>query len=84
MRGFYAPVPPHLLAVVRVIAEAQATVICDLRQVFIVKFFQAYVLRRPGEETRSESKDRAPERAGNPGCPAWDLALGGAKGDPVP
>lgn len=39
---------PHLLAVVRVIAEAQATVIGDLRQVFIVKFFQAYVLGRPG------------------------------------
>lgn len=56
----YAPVPPYLLAVVRVIAEAQATVIGDLRQVFIIKFFQAYVLRRPGEETRSESKDRAP------------------------
>lgn len=60
LQRVYAPIPPYLLAVVRVIAKAQATVICDLRQVFIVKFFQAYVLRRPGEETQSESKDRAP------------------------
>lgn len=66
---------------VRVIAEAQATVIGDLRQVFIVKFFQAYVLRRPGEETRSESKDRAPGRAGNTGCPGWGLGPGGAMGN---
>lgn len=60
---------------VRVIAEAQATVVSDLRQIFIVKFFQAYVLGRPEEETRSESKDRAPERPGTPGCPAWVLVL---------
>lgn len=83
VRGLWAPSPPHLLAVVRVIAEAQATVVGDLRQVFIVKFFQTYVLGRPGEETRSESKDRAPETASNPGCPARELVLGGAKGDPA-
>lgn len=53
---------------VRVIAEAQATVIGDLRQVFIIKFFQAYVLRRPGEETRSESKDRAPRELATVGA----------------
>jgi hypothetical protein len=52
--------------VVRVIAEAQTAVISDLRQIFIVKFLQAYVLWRPGEE----SKDRAPERAVSPGLPA--------------
>lgn len=58
-RGLMLRSPPYLLAVVRVVAEAQAAVVGDLRQVFIVKFFQAYVLRRPAEETRSESKDRA-------------------------
>ena len=43
---------PHLLTVVRVVAKAQATVVRDLRQVFIIKFFQAYVLGRPEEEAR--------------------------------
>jgi hypothetical protein len=38
--------------VVRVVAKAQATVVRDLRQVFIIKFFQAYVLGRPEEEAR--------------------------------
>lgn len=50
---FFAPSPfPHLLTVVGIVAEAQATVIGDLRQVFVVKFFQAYVLGRPGEEAQ--------------------------------
>lgn len=56
---------------VRVVAEAQTTVIGDLRQIFIIKFFQTYVLWRPGEE----SKDRAPERATNPGLPGQELVL---------
>lgn len=60
------PPAPHLLAVVRVVAEAQAAVIGDLRQVFVVELLQADVLRRPGEQTRSDSKDRAPERVGSP------------------
>lgn len=74
--------PSHLLTVVRVIAEAQATVVSDLRQVLVVEFFQAYVLGRPEEETRSESKDRAPERPSTPGCPAWVLVLRRLKGRP--
>lgn len=60
------PLCAHLLAVVGVVAEAQATVIGDLRQVFIVKFLQADVLGRPGEQTGSDSKDRAPERVTSP------------------
>lgn len=49
----YTPSPfPHLLAVIRVVAKAQATVIRDLRQVFIIKFFQTYVLGRPEEDAR--------------------------------
>lgn len=43
---------PHLLAVVRIVAKAQSTVVRDLRQVFIIKFFQAYVLGRPEEGAR--------------------------------
>lgn len=68
---------PHLLAVVRVIAEAQATVIGDLRQVLIIKFFQAYVLRRPGRGDQGQkARTGLPREPPNlDSLPAWMLAL---------
>lgn len=42
----------YLFIGIRIIVEADATVICNLGQIFIIKFFQTYVMRCPADRKK--------------------------------